>query len=57
LDDLKQQVIAHRRRLNVLKEQKTNFGLYVPPHIPLEIEDIEAKIEALEARIEAEVEY
>ena len=39
----------HRRRLNILKEQAALFGANTPPHILLEIEDIEAQIAALES--------
>ena len=55
LDDLKQQVVAHRRRLHILQDKEVRFGaLHVPEYIPLEIEDIKVKIEALEAEIGAE---
>ncbi len=34
----------HRRRLAKLREQAALFGASTPPHILLEIEDIEAQI-------------
>jgi len=39
----------HRRRLAKLKEQATLFDASAPPHILLEIEDIEAQIRNLES--------
>ncbi len=39
----------HHRRLAKLKEQAAMFGASTPPHILLEIEDIEAQIRALES--------
>ncbi len=44
----------HRRRLAKLKEQAALFGANTPPHILLEIEDIEAEIRALEQDTPAE---
>ena len=41
----------HRRRLHHLKVQEASFGAHTPPHISLEIEDIEVKIEKLEAEL------
>ncbi|MCB0214389.1 MAG: hypothetical protein KDJ52_33930, partial [Anaerolineae bacterium] len=38
----------HKRRLQVLKEQKATFGINAPPHIDIEIEDLEAEIEKLQ---------
>jgi pyrimidine deaminase RibD-like protein len=38
---------AHRRRLLILRVQAATFGLHTPPHIMMEIDDIEAKITSL----------
>lgn len=35
---------AHRRRLKILRIKAAYFGLDCPPHIRLEIEDIEADL-------------
>ncbi len=45
-DDLKRQIETHRRRLQKLREQKALLGIDTPPHILIEIEDIEVEIEA-----------
>lgn len=52
ISDLKQQLAAHHRRLNVLKLQVASLGkINAPPHLLIDIEDTEAKIEALKAKI------
>lgn len=39
---------AYRRRLQVLQLQAAQFGIYAPPHITIEIEELEAKIAEVE---------
>jgi hypothetical protein len=51
IDDLKKLILEHSRRLQKLKEQEARYGYSVDPHIPLEIEDIEAKIQALQTEL------
>jgi serine/threonine-protein kinase len=52
LNDLKQQLIAHERRLNRLKLQAATFGnLNAPAHLLIDIEDTELKIESLRTKI------
>ncbi|MBL1138352.1 MAG: TIR domain-containing protein [Chloroflexi bacterium] len=51
VDDLKKLILEHNRRLQKLKEQEARYGYSVDPHIPLEIEDIEAKIQALQTEL------
>jgi hypothetical protein len=46
-DDVKKLIIAHNRRLQLLKEQEALQGSSVEPKILLEIEDIEAKLAEL----------
>ncbi len=50
-DDIKQLITQHQRRLQKLKEQRASFGLTTPPHILMEIEDIEAEITKLHAEL------
>ncbi len=47
-NDIKNQIQAHSRRLQILKEQKAKHGLSVEPKIIIEIEDIEAELEKLQ---------
>jgi len=44
----------HRRRLAVLLQQQARLGDYVPPHVPLEIEDIQSIIGAIKAQLRAD---
>lgn len=46
-------VYQHNRRLHVLELQAAQFGLHCPPHITLEIDDLNQKIAALEREIAA----
>jgi hypothetical protein len=41
----------NRRRLAVLLQQQARLGDYVPPHVPLEIEDIQTTIRAIKERL------
>lgn len=48
----KQRLLSqHYRRLQVLKEQKAQFGLSVPPHIVTEIAEIETELEPLQVEL------
>ncbi|MCP4604452.1 MAG: NACHT domain-containing protein [Proteobacteria bacterium] len=51
-DGIKRLIINHSRRLQKLKEQEALHGFSVDPRIPLEIEDLETKIERLQAELE-----
>jgi hypothetical protein len=52
LDDLEEQLEAHRRRLAVLELQEARFGkAHAPTHLVIDVEDTRAKIQSLEARI------
>jgi hypothetical protein len=42
---------THRRRLVLLRQQAAAFGLYVPAHIQIDIEDAQKEIADLEAEI------
>lgn len=48
--DLSNLVIAYSRRLQKLKEKRAYLGLDTPPHIEMEIEDIEASLKELMAK-------
>ena len=52
-DDIEKLIAERERRLQKLKEQRASFGLHTPPHILMEIEDIEAEIEGLQTELEA----
>lgn len=49
-DHAQKMLKIHRRRLEILQEQAAAFGLHTPPHIAIEIEDLEAEIAALLAQ-------
>jgi hypothetical protein len=51
-DDIKKLITEHLRRLQKLKEQEATFGINTPAEIRLDIENIEKKIEQLEAELE-----
>ena len=40
----------YRRRLQKLKEQEAAFGLYTPPYILTEIEDLEMQIREIQGQ-------
>lgn len=44
-------ITTHKRRLHLLEMQKVQFGLYLPPHIQIEIDNITAEIQQLEQAI------
>jgi hypothetical protein len=50
-DDLEKLIIEHTRRLQKLKEQQAKYGITTEPHILIEIEDIEAKINELQTEL------
>jgi hypothetical protein len=50
-DDLKKLIASHEGRLQKRKEQKAKFGISADPSIDIEIEDIEGKIEKLQAEL------
>ncbi len=50
-DDIRILVEKHNRHLQKLKEQQSSFGLHTPPHILIEIEDLEAKLEKLQTEL------
>ncbi|MBD2168928.1 CHAT domain-containing protein [Calothrix membranacea FACHB-236] len=43
--------LTHQRRLYALELQAASFGLSVPPHIVIEIEDIQDELASIEAQI------
>lgn len=51
IEAINKQLALHRRRLELLKERQAVQGLNTPPEVSIEIEDIEAKIEELEAEL------
>jgi len=44
-------LVAHQRRLAILELEEAKFGIQAPPHLIIDIEDTQAKIESLQARI------
>jgi hypothetical protein len=48
---LRNLVATHRRSLHVLEMQEAQFGLYAPPHIKLQIEDLRKQILQLDRQI------
>ncbi|MCL4298567.1 MAG: AAA family ATPase [Anaerolineae bacterium] len=51
-DEVRNLIIAHHRRLHVLKCKKALFGFNVPPEIELEIENIEQQIKQLQVELD-----
>lgn len=49
--DLRSLIAKHTRSLQKLKEQQALFGIHTPHHLLIEIEDIEAEIEKLQAEL------
>lgn len=43
--------LIHQRRLQVLESQAASFGLYAPPHLSTEIEDIKKQIESIDTQL------
>lgn len=57
-EDVKKIVSMQQRRLQKLREQQAMFGINTPPHILIEIEDLEAEINKLQSELgETESEY
>jgi len=50
-DDVQRLVAIQQRRLQILKEQRAKFGISTPPHIAIEIEDLEQEINKLQAEL------
>jgi hypothetical protein len=50
-DDIKKLILNHNRRLQILREQKAIEGRSVDPKILIEIEDIVAEIDSLQAEL------
>lgn len=48
IEHIKNLLITHQRSLHILREQEAKFGLNVPTHIKIEIEDIEAEMVKLQ---------
>lgn len=46
-DDLLRLISEYERRLQVLEEEAGTFGFHTPPHITMEIGNIEATLRAL----------
>ena len=51
IQHLEKLIQTHKRRLQVLELQAAAFGSSAPPHIVLEIDDLQEKIAALEAQL------
>lgn len=52
-DRTKRLIFKHQRRLQILKEQQATFGIETPPHILIEIEEIETTIQRLQSESHA----
>lgn len=52
IDDIKNLLVEHRRRLQKRREQKARQGINTPPEILTEIEDIESSIEKLRTELQ-----
>lgn len=50
-NDIKELIKLHHRRLQELKKQQAMYGISADPRIPVEIEEIEAQIEKLQAEL------
>jgi hypothetical protein len=50
-DDLRGLIKQNERSLQSLEEQAGTFGFHTPPHITMEIENIEAQLRALSAQL------
>jgi hypothetical protein len=45
----------HRKRVIVLEQQAGRLGDYVPPHIPIEIEELQEKIRQIDLQLEIHI--
>jgi hypothetical protein len=50
-EDIKKLIINHNRRLQKLRERQALEGLSIDPKVPIEIEDIETELEALQMEL------
>ncbi len=50
-EDVQKLISRHQRRLQKLQEKKATYGQEPPPHLLLEIQDLEAELQALKARL------
>ncbi|MCU0493933.1 MAG: CHAT domain-containing protein [Chloroflexaceae bacterium] len=48
---LREQLTILKRRLSILQQQQAMYGISSPPHVIMEIEDLEKQIKQLEGRI------
>jgi hypothetical protein len=55
IQTLRELIIINGRRLQELQKQAATFGINVPPHINMEIEDLQLTIEDLEREMRASV--
>lgn len=53
INDIKSLIAIHRRRLQILKEQKAKLGINTDASQIMEIEDIEAEIEKLKVQLDS----
>lgn len=50
-EDVQKLISRHHRRLQKLQEKKATYGQEPPPHLLLEIQDLEAELQALKAKL------
>jgi hypothetical protein len=51
VQELRDLMAIHRRSLHVLEMQEAQFGIYAPPHVKLQIEDLRKQIAQLDRQI------
>jgi hypothetical protein len=47
----------YRKRLRVLEKQAAKFGIYVPPHVQIEVDELQEKISECEQEIDTNKKY
>jgi hypothetical protein len=52
-EDVQKLISRHQRRLQKLQEKKATYGQAPPSHLLLEMQDLEAELKALEAKLSA----
>lgn len=52
-EDVQKLISRHQRRLQKLQEKAATYGQEPPPHLLLEIQDLEAELKALKAKLAA----
>jgi hypothetical protein len=52
IEEIKELIARHKRRLQKLKEKQASYGLDTPVHILTEIEDVELELEQLQTELE-----